>query len=332
MEQFSLEEFPDLEAVRRQVKERVWLHQVELMNNGDGSINRNGEGRTKRKGSGRLVSLWPALRIPAAAAVILALGLCLFLSRYRSSLHPDGQPTSLAGNSRQQPAGDSLLINRTARDQLLVMADGSSITLSPGSRIAISNPWPAAGREIRLNGAALFNVTRDNRHPFIVYAKGFSTTALGTVFSISAYDSAGSGQVRLLSGKVIVRNLKEPSHQVILEPGDGYAFNERTGRLALFEGHRPPSVIADRQLNAPAVTMTGETIRFDNAPLAEVFKTLSEEYKTSIIPENGSMLRNRKFTGIIRKERPLDQILATLVSLNELELVRTDSTYIIKAK
>jgi ferric-dicitrate binding protein FerR (iron transport regulator) len=321
-----LEDTPELAAIRREIKERIWQQQQELM--------RVATPLLTSKRAGRLIFLPRRfIGVAAAAIVIIITGVCLFVGsrRYHSRFAP------VAANAVQksvpyivQPARDTLLINSTAGIQRLRLADGSVIDLSPRSRIRISNPWPASGRQIWLNGEACFDAARDVSHPFIVYAKGFSATVLGTVFRISAYDSTGNGRVHLLSGKVVLRHIKDPFSEVMMLPGDAYAFNEHTSRLTPCEEKKRETAV--RPEPAPAVTVTGEMLVFDNASLPEVFKALSEAYKTRIFLENPGRMHNRKFTGNFRRERSLDQVLTTLASLNELRLIHTDSSYSINTK
>lgn len=62
----------------------------------------------------------------------------------------------------------------------LALADGSVVSFQAHSSIRDAAPFGAAGRTLRLRGAALFAVAKDARHPFTVEAGGFTTTALGT--------------------------------------------------------------------------------------------------------------------------------------------------------
>lgn len=82
------------------------------------------------------------------------------------------------------------------------LKDGSVVTLLPGAELTVAQSFPASTRVVDLKGDALFTVAKSKSHPFIVYAEGFSTKVLGTVFKVS--QSGKKKSVDLYEGKVAV--------------------------------------------------------------------------------------------------------------------------------
>lgn len=82
------------------------------------------------------------------------------------------------------------------------LKDGSVVTLLPGAELTVAQSFPASTRVVDLKGDAIFSVAKSKSHPFIVYAEGFSTKVLGTVFKVS--QSGKKKSVDLYEGKVAV--------------------------------------------------------------------------------------------------------------------------------
>lgn len=93
-----------------------------------------------------------------------------------------------------------------AANNKITLEDGTVVTLFPGASLTVEESFPADTREVRLQGDAIFSVTKSAQHPFIVYADGFTTRVLGTVFKISQSGKVKS--VDLYEGKVAVTSGK----------------------------------------------------------------------------------------------------------------------------
>jgi transmembrane sensor len=83
------------------------------------------------------------------------------------------------------------------------LSDGSIVQLNGGSSLKYS-AWWGDERKIELSGEAFFKVAKDKAHPFVVYANGTKTTALGTEFNVHAYPEDSVIQVSLVEGSVEV--------------------------------------------------------------------------------------------------------------------------------
>ncbi len=82
------------------------------------------------------------------------------------------------------------------------LQDGSTLALNTDSQVDID--FAPAERRIHLRrGQALFEVAKDARRPFVVYAADRRITALGTAFDVRV-DDAGAIRVLLVEGRVVV--------------------------------------------------------------------------------------------------------------------------------
>lgn len=86
----------------------------------------------------------------------------------------------------------------------LNMADGTSVTLNNNSRLSYPRHFEGDTRDVHLEGEALFRVSRDHRHPFVVHTKELITTVHGTTFDVKAYPSQPTS-VALVEGSVEVK-------------------------------------------------------------------------------------------------------------------------------
>ena len=70
----------------------------------------------------------------------------------------------------------------------IVLPDGTRVTLNAASSLVYPESFHGKNRQVELTGEGFFEVTSDPARPFLVQSPNFSTTVLGTVFNIAAYD------------------------------------------------------------------------------------------------------------------------------------------------
>lgn len=304
-----LPENPEFEEKKQAAKEEIWQQQLLLIQQGPAE-------------PGKVVRFPVAWRV-AAVAVGLVAGLYFLLHK-----QPSSAPASRIAASSLRPATDSAIVNNSGKPVRHQLPDGSVFTLSPGSTATVALPWANGSRVIKLRGEALFETSKDQHRPFSVHAKGFVISTLGTVFRVSAYDSLQVGNVKLISGKILVHKESDRSNTIYLKPGNEYSFNSNTGKMQ--------PVVEPKKITAPEISngieYTEEGLAFHNTPLLEVFKTLAETYGESIKTPTGRSFRRMKYTGDIKKSQSLESILKTLTDLNDLSVVRKDSIYYIQSK
>ena len=103
----------------------------------------------------------------------------------------------------------------------MTLADGTSVCLNGGSRIEYQLVFAKDRRRVRLTGEALFEVTHDARHPFVVETFASEVEVLGTTFDVYADDERGRFTTTLVEGKVRVTNLLDGDReQVVLHSSE----------------------------------------------------------------------------------------------------------------
>ena len=165
-------------------------------------------------------------------------------------------------------------IGRTATVRL---ADGSTVTLGPSSRLQVPAGYGKAGRTVKLVGLALFAVRHDATHPFAVQAGAAVIRDLGTEFVVS--DDAGTVAVVVKSGSVALGGSAVADTPVVLRPG-------QRGTL------RQNRILVERARAADTdVAWTRGRLVFEDAPLDRVRADLRRWYGVELQVADASLAR-----------------------------------------
>lgn len=255
------------------------------------------------------------------AAAIVVIGSGVFAYRYYTMRAPQELVASTI-------IRDTTLTNNSPRPRRDTLTDGSVVDLYPGSSLRLRWNFEKDKRVITLSGEAQFNVQKDKTRPFTVLSKGIETTVLGTVFRIRDYAEKSVASVRLISGKVLVRNLIHPDQTEILLAGQECAFDNRKSTLTriVVPKHLAAPTLELDQLADGAEQETETEILFRNLPLPKVLAALSRSYHTPIQFRNAD-LSNRSFTGSVQKTQSLEDALNSIAELNDLLVTEQDGSY-----
>ncbi|KIO75362.1 hypothetical protein TH53_20985 [Pedobacter lusitanus] len=273
--------------------------------------------------SGRKRLNW--FNITTAAAVILAVLGLVFLGLNRNQPKPDLAKNKVQNIKQAIAVNWKSVVNYTEQDQQLTLPDKSTVKIYPGGELRYTIPFVNRNREIYLKGKGFFQVTKDKKHPFVVYAKGVSTTALGTSFTITALEKSKLIKVQLHTGKVWVKSIDSTHHvksfSEILMPGRELVYNSRLNKVSVMDTKVPVIQQEDR------LTI----LNFTQAPLAEVFASLQKHYNVKII-YNPADLEEMSFTGSLKLAQPITTILKEITELNKLNHTKTTKGYLISKK
>jgi ferric-dicitrate binding protein FerR (iron transport regulator) len=140
-----------------------------------------------------------------AAAVIVAVGItaAFLLTRH------ERDAVNVALQTITVPAGQRANV---------LLADGSSVWLNAGTTLTYPTAFMKERREVRLDGEAYFEVTRNEQCPFVVHTHALDVHVLGTGFNVEAYSRKRNFEVSLMSGSVQVTDPANPRMSVTLRP------------------------------------------------------------------------------------------------------------------
>jgi ferric-dicitrate binding protein FerR (iron transport regulator) len=271
-----------------------------------------------------------------AASVILVVGL-----GWKLFVNNDNPETPVARHTEKKT--DSLTfvvrheINTTGKEKRINLPDGSLIVLANNSEVTYREPFTGA-RDIILKGKAYFRVAKDKSRPFTVVSGDVSTTALGTEFTITAYERTKRIIVRLYEGKVVVKAVNEANKwmkaDVYLLPGQEFVYGRQTtGELRSFKmKNAPPEHVLDRERlrDNPSIpgNSEGSWYMFNNESLAQVLDELAALYNVRIVYHKKD-IRNIYFTGKYNKSDSLETILKRISTLNDLTVTKNDTAFIL---
>lgn len=173
----------------------------------------------------------------------------------------------------------------------LILSDGTKVWVNSESQLIYPEVFGDI-RNVRLEGEAYFEVTRDEARPFIVHAGGMSVKVLGTEFNVNT-DKGQGVQTVLVKGKVEVNGGGEL--KAVLKPGE----------LAELSGNE----MKVKRVNVRKYTAWryGE-FYFENATLDEIMTELSLWYGVRFIFVNQS-LRERRFSGVLKRGEVVGDVL-----------------------
>lgn len=250
---------------------------------------------------------WPAW-IAAAAAVLLLFTVTLFKKN-------DSNPAMVA--SLQLVTKDTVTVyekrNTNNEKEVITLPDGSVVHLFKNSSIRFDQPF---SRNIYLKGHASFEITKDEEHPFMVYAGATKTTVLGTSFNIA--EDADGVTVKLYTGKVVV-NTEGSAKAVFLSPGQQLKYDAMKNDVAIAEFNKKETVRTSDRNN----------MSFNATPISEVLQVLSAKYKVPIVYDKQE-LDQIYFTGAVLPSDPLMTILQVMGSMNGLTISQQHDTIIIR--
>lgn len=184
------------------------------------------------------------------------------------------------------------------------LADGSSVTLGPESRLRVAEAHFAHARVVHLDGMAHFAVAHDRAHPFVVYAGGAAVQAVGTAFTVRAYPDDSAAQVVVNQGRVLLRGARASDGTgTVLDPGD-MGRRSLAGVVSVTHG-----IDLDRALG----WMSGR-LSYDQTPAREIARDLGRWYDVTIVIADTTLAETR-VNGYFDRGRTAEQAISLLASI-----------------
>jgi transmembrane sensor len=194
---------------------------------------------------------------------------------------------SIGINSMSVPAGMTYKV---------ILSDGSVVWMNSMTVLDFPTQFTGDSRQIAIAGEAYLEVAKNPLKPFIVKLPLGEIKVTGTEFNVNTYE-ANISRVALINGKVEL-NINDSS--VIVKPGTEaiYDNNNATTSLEVFDAKK---VLSWRQ----------GIFYFEKTSLSSIARVLERWYgiKTEI---NHSSLADRRFTGMLNKNKPLKTFLDNL--------------------
>jgi transmembrane sensor len=229
----------------------------------------------------------------AAAVVVLALG----YAWQKGGIAPT-EKTEVA--TKVLPAWMEA-VNSSDKMMLIQLSDGSRVELETNSRLKYPRRFQDDKREVHLEGGAFFDVEKNPKLPFLVFADQIVTRVLGTSFRVKAFPEEQSLTVAVRTGKVIVfaredyrkEGQKSVDKRVIaLTPNQQVHFSKKNAEFQKTLVSNPTLIVTNPNFN---------NFDFDETPVGEILQKLEQAYGVKII-YNSDLLKDCALTASISEE------------------------------
>lgn len=212
-------------------------------------------------------------------------------------------------------AANTIVVPR-AKEFNFELPDGTKVWLNSSSKLIFPTNFRDTIREVELVGEAFFDVTHNNKAPFIVKTKSLRTKVLGTKFMVTSYSD--DCQVVLVSGSVNVS--ATDSRQFKLVPGEMVNFK------AALNSFRVENIYINDILNR-----VGGNLIFNNIPLSDITDMLHNWYGVDFKFENDD-IKHEIFYIKSLKPDSVEEILDLLKYTNKIDYIIDNNSVTIKSK
>ncbi len=233
-------------------------------------------------------SLSPVFYYSAAAVALVLIIFSFFFSR---------QPQSSEPFLVEVPPGSRISVT---------LPDSSIVWVNSGSKLKYSGDFGKKDRCIELEGEAIFEVSKDNKKPFVVSSADMNISVLGTVFNVRAYKernieiSLQKGSVAISSDRFDLDNYKlTPNEIIILDRTSGEYVKKKT------------------DVKKYMVWKEGG-FHFDDLPLGEIIEELERTYDI-IIKVKRESLKTERYYGFFERYENINDILDIMASGNRFQ-------------
>lgn len=221
----------------------------------------------------------PILRYAAVLFVAVTISIFYFLVSDQIKNGQDVQWTTIEVNNGEQYD--------------LSLKDDTKLILDAGSKLQIPENYGDEIREIKLEGEAYFEVTRNTEKPFRVYSSNAVVEVLGTKFNVRSWEEIGKVEVAVAEGKVSLSSNMNIGEKVILAKGFFASLSEK-GELNSSD---------DVDLSKYLSWMKGEMF-FDDVLVSEVIAQLERWYNVSFSLQDSTIMEDRLTVTINKKSLP----------------------------
>lgn len=192
------------------------------------------------------------------------------------------------------------------------LADGTLAVLAPGSSLQVAADFGASSRELRLTGAAYFEVVHDEARPFTVRTGDVVIRDIGTVFSVH---TAANGRVSVAVTHGSVGMRVASSAEETLSAGDRAVTD--AGQLAIRRG-----VVTTEDM-----AWTRGVLAYRDTPLADVRADLQRWYGLDLRVADDALL-GRTLTASFRGQSAREVIRLIALALGAEAVQRGDTVFL----
>lgn len=206
--------------------------------------------------------------------------------------------------AKQQAGCVNDFIEVTAQEsQLYTLPDSSKVWMQKGSSLRYAKAF-LKDRKVWLKGNSFFEVMRQNGVPFQVYINQGMIEVKGTSFDIHQNQNQQTNEIILFCGKV---DFTAENHETIeMQP-----FQKLTYYI------KKDNITKEWLRN---IKYKNGSFQFTNLPLKQLIETINSRYNSNIKLEGINLKQQSAFTGKIRLEESLKDVLQKICYSLSLEM------------
>ena len=212
-----------------------------------------------------------------------------------------------AGSESADAEGEILSMETPrGKDCHVTLPDGTKVWLNAESKLDFPSQFGKGKRVVHLKGEAYFEVTKDKRHPFVVVNDYFTTTVLGTVFNVRAYNEHDANVV-LVSGSVAV-NTGFLSETKYVKPG----------QMAICNGRNKWKIKSEETY--PYTQRKDGYFYFDHLSLHKIMAEIGRWYNKTVVFENTDLM-SMELHFVAERKQSLASIVDNLNQMDGVNIV-----------
>ncbi len=205
----------------------------------------------------------------------------------------------------------------------LQLADGTKVQLNAGSQFAFPQSFNGKYREVHLVGEGFFEVSKNEKQPFIVSTAKVDVKVLGTKFNLSAYSSDIFCETVLLEGKVEIQGKgKLFNDRIDLAPNQKAVYSNDTKQLT-------KSNVSNADIYT---TWTNGWYDFSNEKLDRVLGRLERFYNVKFIYDKSLIENALPVSGKLDLKDSILEVMGVLSGVAKIDCKMSNENIIIITK
>jgi transmembrane sensor len=195
--------------------------------------------------------------------------------------------------------------NSTLSEKEIKLEDGTIVTLKRNSSLRYDKDFNIKKRVVHLKGEAFFNVARNVKKPFFVYANNLVAKVLGTSFRVKAYETdkdvmviVKTGKVSVYSTKTSIKTLDPETQGMVLTPNQQITFEKQEEKMVRSLIPKPVILLSQAEL---------KEFSFKSTPVSKIFDAIEKAYGVDIVSDD-EMLKNCRITTSLTNETLFEKL------------------------
>jgi transmembrane sensor len=245
----------------------------------------------------------------AAASIIVLVGASFFIFENKKN-------SRSADLALQQKVNKISTLPRSKTK--IQLPDGTQVSLNANSQLLYNGEdFGKMQRTVNLIGEAFFDVTKNEKVPFVIHAGGVNITVKGTAFNVKAYPKQKDIETTLIRGLIEITTSRDPERRIIVKPNEkivirSEAIVQEKAKTTATEN----SLYAISRLQQNEKHILSETVwmnnilEFDNQTFQDLSPQLESWFSVNI-HFGDETIKGRRFSGSIEKET-LEQTLSAM--------------------